>query len=99
MRPALHTVIPVLASPLFVSIDALARENVTRFEIGGQFTLISRSTPTSLLDPFSHIPPHVNKPGFGGRVTYNLTKNIALEAEGGFHARGLNSIGVACAPG
>src|SRR5215213_8881477 len=72
-RSILHTEVVVLTSLLFVSRDALAQENVTRFEIGGQFTLMSRSTPTPLLDDFSRIPRHVNKPGFGGRFTYNFT--------------------------
>ena len=87
MRSLLYTVMVALTLLLLVCSDALAQENVARFEIGGQFTLISRSTPTSLLDFFSQIPPHVNKPGFGGRFTCNFTNNIAFEAEGNFFPR------------
>lgn len=87
MRSTLYTVMVALTSLLFVCGDALAQEDVARFEIGGQFTLISRSTPTPVLDYFSRTPPHVNKPGFGGRFTYNFTNYLAFEAEANFFPR------------
>ncbi|HYY56559.1 MAG TPA: hypothetical protein VE842_04450 [Pyrinomonadaceae bacterium] len=77
----------VLALLLFIGSEALAQENVSRLEIGGQFSLLSRNRPTALFDPFSDIPLQENEPGFGGRVTCNFTKNIAFEAEGNFFPR------------
>jgi hypothetical protein len=82
-QPFLCTIIVALASLLFIGTEALAQENVPRYEIGGQFSLFQRNNPTAQLDEF--IPsPNVAEPGFGARFTYNVTNNIALEAEGNF---------------
>lgn len=67
-----------------------------RFEVGGQFTLLNISTTQTVdLRPvICFVPPcpfavTVDRsleatPGFGGRIGYNLTNNIALEAEVNF---------------
>ena len=44
-------------------------EELPKFEIGGHFSSLTLSSDTT-------------EPGLGARFTYNLTKNLALEAEG-----------------
>ncbi len=68
------------------AINAQDKE-VPKFEIGGQFTVLSGGRPT----PVFSLPIIVSddfkdatRLGFGGRFTYNLTKNVAIEAEGNF---------------
>ena len=62
-------------------------EDVPKFEVGGQFTVLSGGRPT----PISSLPiivpddfEDITRLGFGGRFTYNLTNTIAIEAEGNF---------------
>ncbi len=78
----LPTIVVVLASLLFAGNEVLAQEDVQRFELGGQFSLIYRNKPTAQDDEF--VARHVTNPGFGARFTYNLTNEIALEAESNF---------------
>jgi Outer membrane protein beta-barrel domain len=62
-------------------------EEVKKFEIGAQFTLLSRNKPTPLFQSPTIVPDDFEdsiRLGFGGRFTYNLTNNVALEAEGNF---------------
>ncbi|MDQ3817746.1 MAG: hypothetical protein M3362_08655 [Acidobacteriota bacterium] len=57
------------ATLLLVSRNAGAQWDETkRFEAGAQFSILNRSTGDT-------------EPGFGGRFTYNMTRNLALEAE------------------
>ena len=71
------------------SVDA---SDFKKFEIGGQFTLLRRThvdTATETIlrnDPsLPHTSPaKLSELGFGGRFTYNFTKNIAIEAEANF---------------
>ena len=68
------------------------QERTPRFEAGVQFTSL-------FVDPPSPVPQGVSatfddgrvhvEPGFGGRFTFNLTENIALEAEGNYYTRDL----------
>ena len=71
--------------------EAFAQQDTPRFELGGQFSLLFRNRPASQADEFfpaedfdDLFPRRVTKPGFGGRFTYNHTRNIAFEAEGNF---------------
>ncbi|HEX5873077.1 MAG TPA: hypothetical protein VFY60_00430 [Pyrinomonadaceae bacterium] len=60
-------------------------EQTKRFEVGVQFTSLfvdPSNSQGSLFFPRIH-----SEPGFGGRVTFNLTENIALEAEGNYYTR------------
>jgi hypothetical protein len=60
-----------------------ARNAATRFEAGAQFTALS-FTPIRQIrgDIFISSPPTtLTELGFGGRVTYNLTGDLAVEAE------------------
>jgi opacity protein-like surface antigen len=81
-QPFLCTIIAALALLLFMSSEGLAQEDVPRFELGGQFSLLTLTKPSSQDDDF--VSGHVAVPGFGARFTYNVTNNIALEAEGNF---------------
>ncbi len=84
---SLSTLIVVLTVLFLLEISAAAQDSVPRYEIGGQFSLLSRnkptplfSSPTFVLDDFDH----ETRAGFGGRFSYNLTDFLALEAEGNF---------------
>lgn len=78
----LYTVVAVLASLHFIGNAVLAQGDVPRFELGAQFSWLNRNKPTSQGDEF--VSQHVAHPGFGGRFTFNLTNEIAFEAEGNF---------------
>ena len=68
--------------------DATSRgadERIKPFEVGVQFTSLfvdPSNSQGSLLAPRVH-----TEPGFGGRVTFNLTESIAFEAEGNYYTR------------
>ena len=82
-QPSLCTIVAALALLLFIRSEAFAQENAPRFEIGGQFSSLKRNNPSSQFDDF--IPTqNLAEPGFGARFTYNVTNNVALEAEGNF---------------
>ena len=81
---SLTTIIAVLLS---MSVSAAAQEVVPQFEIGGQFSLLSRNKPTPIFPSPTIIPDdfdHETRAGFGGRFSYNLTDYLAVEAEGNF---------------
>ena len=84
---SLSTIIAVLTVLLFMNVSAAAQESVPRFEIGGQFSLLSRNKPTPLFSDLILGPndfDHETRAGFGGRFSYNLTDYLAVEAEGNF---------------
>jgi hypothetical protein len=97
-QPSLCTVIAALASVLFVGSEVLAQRDVPRFEIGGQFSLLSFDSPSSqnsLNNALDNPCVQLNlvgdvkacarvEPGFGVRFTSNLTNHIALDGEGNF---------------
>lgn len=56
-----------------------------RFEVGAQFTSLFVDPSNSLGALF--LPRIHIEPGFGGRVTFNLTESIAFEAEGNYYTR------------
>lgn len=77
-----YTLIASLASLLLIGTEAPAQRDPSRFEIGGQFSLLTVNKPTSQFEDLAS--GDVVAPGFGARFTYNLTRDIALEAEGNF---------------
>lgn len=63
---------------LFASGKAQAQADAPpKFEVGAQFSSLSINNGFGTQ----------TEPGFGGRFTYNLTDNLALEAEGNFFPR------------
>ena len=56
-----------------------------RFEVGAQFTSLFVK-PQESIGARGLFPAHT-EPGFGGRFTFNLTENIAFEAEGNYFTR------------
>src|SRR5438067_10915358 len=56
---------------------ASAQDAADKIEIGAQFTSFTLLPPVS--EGFQ--PTNVTEPGFGGRVTYNLTKRLAIDSE------------------
>ena len=76
-------------------------EDVPKFEIGGQFTVLSRNKPTLIFPSPTIIPDDYedsNRFGFGGRFTYNLTNSVAVEAVGNFFPGNDNNDGDLSAP-
>lgn len=68
----------VLLCLFFASGDARAQaKDAPKVELGVQFSSLT------LADSFNQ-----TEPGFGGRVTYNLTDNVALEAQFDFFPNG-----------
>jgi hypothetical protein len=70
-----------------MNVGAPAQESVPRYEIGGQFSLLSRNKPAPLFNSPTIVPDdfdHETRAGFGGRFTYNLTDHVAIEAESNF---------------
>ncbi|HET6975967.1 MAG TPA: outer membrane beta-barrel protein [Pyrinomonadaceae bacterium] len=60
-------------------------ERTRRYEVGAQFTSLfvtPGDTPVQVSVPRMHV-----EPGLGGRFTFNLTENIAFEAEGNYFTR------------
>ena len=67
------------------------QERTPRFEAGAQFTSLFVDPPSGVANfgaTFDDGRVHV-EPGFGGRFTFNLTENIAVEAEGNYYTREL----------
>ncbi len=66
--------------------DDSDESKVKRFEVGGQFTLLRRSDANTVSEAFSlngfgsrnYKSSKLNELGFGGRFTFNFTKNIAI---------------------
>ena len=93
----------ILLSSIWVSVCLLVgaagvrAQDIPKFEIGGQFSLIKFSEQKAsqklrnclgtncqtITQPFSD----PTEPGFGGRFGYNINRNIALEAEVNFFPR------------
>lgn len=65
--------------------DARAQSNEKKFEVGGQFSLLS--LPTRGVSGITVTEDRSNIPGFGGRFGYNLSEYLALEAEVNFFPR------------
>lgn len=61
------------------------QERTRRFEVGMQFT--SLFVNPQLTAPISNVSFEHTEPGFGARFTFNLTENIAFEAEGNYFTR------------
>lgn len=69
-----------------VTTSGAGQERTRRFEVGAQFT--SLIVEPSLNRNFTvTLPRATNEPGVGARFTFNVTENIALEAEGNYFFR------------
>lgn len=65
-------------------------EQTPRFEVGAQFTSLSVDPVSSACFGCQSSVERIHtEPGLGGRFTFNLTENIAFEAEGNFYTRNL----------
>src|SRR5688572_8797499 len=62
-----------------------AQERSKRFEVGAQFTSLFVQPTEVRGSPI--LPRQHTEPGFGARITFNLTENVALEAEGNYYTR------------
>jgi hypothetical protein len=74
------------------SVSASANETPTKlhkYEVGIQFTSLSIDPPTVINSDVVFLGPERfdTEPAFGGRFTYNLNRNLAVEAEGNFYPR------------
>jgi hypothetical protein len=71
-----------------VQTSGSGQEPTKRFEVGAQFTSLFLE-PSNPVSPLTPVPQRERtEPGFGGRFTFNLTENIAFEAEGNYFTRG-----------
>ena len=61
------------------------KERTKRFEVGAQFTSLFVE-PEKALRSVS-LPRRHAEPGFGARFTFNVTENVAFEAEGNYFTR------------
>jgi hypothetical protein len=91
-QPFLCTIIAVLALLFFIGSEVFAQGDTPRFELGGQFSLLSLNKPSSQFEDF--VSGHIVKPGLGARFTYNVTNALALEAEGNFFPERNKDFGV-----
>src|SRR5438046_1055410 len=73
-RSALIVVAALIVCWAAVASGQTAAEKV---ELGAQFTSFTLFPPVR--EGFQ--PPNVTEPGFGGRLTYNLTKRLAIDSE------------------
>ncbi|HMG73103.1 MAG TPA: hypothetical protein VK582_06335 [Pyrinomonadaceae bacterium] len=76
MRRSYSTLAIVLIA-LYLAGPALAQPDVKKVEVGVQFTSFTLFPPPR--EGFQ--PANVTEPEFGGRITYNLTRRIAVESE------------------
>jgi len=74
VKPTLFIVLAVIGL-LLSSQPTIAQSTVSKIELSPQFTALT------LFDGFAG---DVTEPGFGGRLTYNINRKIAFEAEGNF---------------
>jgi hypothetical protein len=74
----------ILAAALAVSLNSQTtraqERGAPQLELGVQFSSLTLDEPESFLSA----ERHRTEPGFGGRVTYNLTDNFAVEGEVNF---------------
>jgi len=70
-----------------------SRPRAPRYEVGAQFTLLNLFPVTKACSSAcltsGFIPTH---PGIGGRFTFNITDDVALEAEGNFFTRNVEGL-------
>jgi len=91
MKTIMHLLLTVFTFASVAVAQNSGQEKAPRFEVGAQFTLLSGTPPP----PAPQFPSFTNgngrhtEPGVGGRFTFNLTDNIAFEAEGNFFTRDL----------
>jgi hypothetical protein len=69
------------------AVQAQNPEVPSKIEIGVQFSSLTSADPSSSLGLGATGATGTTEAGFGGRITFNLNKNIALEAEGNFFPR------------
>lgn len=96
MRNNSLVVVILAVSALFINSQSAYSQspdtNEKKFEVGGQFSILHSSIPSEArftgivcvtlpCPSFVIVNSRETQPGFGGRVGYNLTKNVAVEAE------------------
>ena len=72
-----YSTLAVALLTLFLAGSASAQPDVKKVEVGVQFTSFTLFPPPR--EGFQ--PTNVTEPGVGGRITYNLTRRIAVESE------------------
>jgi hypothetical protein len=74
--PSFKSIFTLCTFLLFISIPheyVSAQSNEPKIEVGAQFSALGGAAGSLIYDPYSV--------GGGGRLTYNLTKSLALEGE------------------
>ena len=90
MRHNSRVVVIIAVLMVFICTPSVQSQATEKFEVGGQFSLLRLSHPATVPTGVTCAqPPCLTVPGerretqagFGGRFGYNITPNVALEAE------------------
>ena len=91
MRYSSRLVFIPAALIIFICGQTVRSQSTEKWEIGGQFTYLRLSNPvaSATTNIICNVPqcftvpdgPGKNQAGFGGRIGYNITSNVAIEAE------------------
>lgn len=91
MRHNSRVVVIITVLMVFICAENVRSQSTEKFEVGGQFSLLRLSNPAvtttttviCVLPPCFTIPggPRETQAGFGGRFAYNITPDVAVEAE------------------
>ncbi len=104
MATSRKVLIAIVAVAFCVALNLQSAQGQTdnkKFEAGGQFSLSNVTTFGGSVTIFPCINPpcpatttftrdRVIEPGFGGRIGYNISRHVTLEAEGNFFPRDRN---------
>lgn len=91
MRHNSRVVVIIAVLMVFICSQSVRSQSTEKFEVGGQFSLLRLSNPATTATGIICAPPGAcftisggppeTQAGFGGRIAYNITPNVALEAE------------------
>lgn len=87
MKKAMVLASLMIGLAVHLSVDAQAQEPdvPSKIEVGVQFSSLTPSSQSSQgLSISASVRSRTDAAGFGGRLTFNLTKHVAFEAEGNF---------------
>jgi len=90
MRHNSRVVIIIAVFVVIVCAQCVRSQSTEKFEVGGQFSVLRLANPATITTPIFCISapcftipgePRNTQAGFGGRIAYNITPNVAVEAE------------------
>lgn len=91
MRHNSRVVVIIAVFVVFICAQCVRSQSTEKFEVGGQFSLLRLSNPAATATGLICAPPGAcfeissgpteTQAGFGGRIGYNITPSVAVEAE------------------